>query len=97
MAAIGLMVGIGYWNDWMLGLYYISDPKLFSLQNLLNRILTNAKYLATISSSVSGQVELPSAGVRMAMAVIGAVPIMVLYPFFQKYFIKGITLGGVKE
>jgi putative aldouronate transport system permease protein len=97
MAAIGLMVGIGYWNDWQLGLYYISEPKLFSLQNLLNRILTNAKYLATISSSVSGQVELPSVGVRMAMAVIGTIPVMILYPFFQKYFIKGITLGGVKE
>ncbi|GHV71307.1 ABC transporter permease [Spirochaetia bacterium] len=97
MATIGLMVGIGYWNDWQLGLYYITDPKLYSLQNLLNRILTNAKYLATISSSVSAQVELPSIGIRMAMAVIGAVPIMVLYPFFQRYFIKGITLGGVKE
>jgi putative aldouronate transport system permease protein len=97
IATIGLMVGIGYWNDWQLGLYYITNPKLFSLQNLLNQILINAKYLATISSSVLAQVELPSIGVRMAMAVIGAVPIMILYPFFQRYFIKGITLGGVKE
>jgi putative aldouronate transport system permease protein len=97
MATIGLMVGIGYWNDWQLGLYYITDPKLYSLQNLLNRILTNAKFLAQISSSSSVQVDLPSIGIRMAMAVIGALPIMVLYPFFQRYFIKGITLGGVKE
>jgi putative aldouronate transport system permease protein len=97
MATIGLMVGIGYWNDWELGLYYLTDPKLFSLQNLLNRILTNAKFLATISSSISAQVELPGIGIRMAMAVIGVIPIMVLYPFFQRYFIKGITLGGVKE
>jgi putative aldouronate transport system permease protein len=97
IATIGLMVAIGYWNDWQNGLYYITDPKLYSLQNLLNRILTNAKYLASISSSVSVQVELPSIGIRMAMAVIGVIPIMILYPFFQRYFIKGIALGGVKE
>jgi putative aldouronate transport system permease protein len=97
IATIGLMVGIGYWNDWQLGLYYITDTKLYSLQNLLNRILTNAKFLASISNSASVQVELPSIGVRMAMAVIGVIPIMILYPFFQRYFIKGITLGGVKE
>jgi putative aldouronate transport system permease protein len=63
----------------------------------LNRILENVRYLASISSIVSDTAELPSIGVRMAMAVIGALPVMILYPFFQKYFIKGITLGGVKE
>jgi putative aldouronate transport system permease protein len=97
LATIGLMVGIAYWNDWELGLYYITNPRLYSLQNLLNRILTNAKFLATIGNDFSGSVQLPSIGIRMAMAVIGVVPIMVLYPFFQRYFIKGITLGGVKE
>jgi putative aldouronate transport system permease protein len=97
LATIGLMVGIGYWNDWTNGLYYVTDPKLFSLQNLLNRILTNARYLASISNDATVQVDLPSVGVRMAMAVIGVIPIMALYPFFQRYFIKGLTLGGVKE
>ncbi|MDR1904127.1 MAG: carbohydrate ABC transporter permease [Treponema sp.] len=97
MATIGLMVGIGYWNDWTNGLYYLTDPKLFSLQNLLNRILTNAKFLASISNEANVQVDLPTIGVRMAMAVIGVIPVMVLYPFFQRFFIKGITLGGVKE
>jgi putative aldouronate transport system permease protein len=97
LATIGLMVGIGYWNDWANGLYYLTDPKLFSLQNLLNRILTNAKFLASMSSDATVQVDLPSIGVRMAMAVIGVIPIMALYPFFQRYFIKGLTLGGVKE
>ena len=96
-ATIGLMVGINYWNDWTNGLYYITDPRLFSLQNLLNRILLNVRFLATISSDVSVQVDLPSIGIRMAMAVIGALPVMALYPFFQRYFIRGITLGGVKE
>jgi putative aldouronate transport system permease protein len=97
IATIGLMVGINYWNDWQLGLYYITDPKLFSLQNLLNRILNSARELASMGGDMASQVELPSTGVRMAMAVIGVVPIMVLYPFFQRYFIKGIALGGVKE
>jgi putative aldouronate transport system permease protein len=97
IATIGLMVAIGYWNDWQNGLYYITNPKLYSLQNLLNRILTNAKYLASISINISAQVDLPSIGIRMAMAVIGVIPIMILYPFFQRYFIKGIALGGVKE
>jgi putative aldouronate transport system permease protein len=97
IATIGLMVGIGYWNDWMNGLYFLTDPKLFNLQNLLNRILENVKYLASVSSFVTDNSELPSVSVRMAMAVIGVLPVMALYPFFQKYFIKGIALGGVKE
>jgi putative aldouronate transport system permease protein len=97
MATIGLMVGINYWNDWELGLYFITNPKLYSLQNLLNRILANAKFLSSISSSVSVHIEMPGISVRMAMAVIGVIPVMILYPFFQRYFIKGITLGGVKE
>jgi putative aldouronate transport system permease protein len=98
MATIGLMVGLGYWNDWTNGLYFINETKLYSLQILLNSIMNNINAIASLSSSATvGQVELPGTGVRMAMAVIGVVPIMVLYPFFQKYFIKGIALGGVKE
>lgn len=97
MATVGLMVGIGYWNDWMNGLYYITDNKLYSLQQLLNNILTNIKALASMSASVTVTQDMPGTGVRMAMAVIGVVPIMVLYPFFQKYFVKGIAIGGVKE
>ncbi len=97
MATIGLMVGIGYWNDWTNGLYYITDNKLYSLQQLLNNILQNIKALATMASSVTITQEMPSTGIRMAMAVIGVVPIMILYPFFQKWFVKGIAIGGVKE
>lgn len=96
LATIGLMVGIGYWNDWMNGLYYITDNKLFSLQNLLNRILVNIRMLSEFSEGVSLDIKVPSISIRMAMAVIGSLPIMMLYPFFQRYFVKGITLGGVK-
>lgn len=99
LATIGLLVGIGYWNDWTNGLYYITDPQYFSLQNLLNRILKNVQYLAsstTITQNSTAGSQLPAISVRMAIAVVGVTPIMVLYPFFQKYFVKGITIGAVK-
>ena len=95
-ATIGLMVGIHYWNDWQNGLYYLTNPRLYGLQNLLNRILLNVRYLAE-SGDIGVELDLPSIGARMAMAVIGVIPVMALYPFFQRYFIKGIALGGVKE
>ncbi len=98
LATVGLMVGLGYWNDWTNGLYYINDVNLYSLQILLNSIINNISAIATIGSSTSlSQSEMPGTGIRMAMAVIGVIPVMVLYPFFQKYFIKGIAIGGVKE
>lgn len=99
LATVGLFVGIGYWNDWTNGLYYITDAKLFSLQNLLNRMMQNISYLASSDSASlvgSSNMILPSSGMRMAMAVIGVVPIMIFYPFFQKYFVKGMTVGAVK-
>lgn len=99
LATVGLFVGIGYWNDWMNGLYYVTDAKLFSLQNLLNRMMQNINYLASAegaSVAGAGNIIMPSSAMRMAMAVIGVLPIMVLYPFFQKYFVKGMTVGAVK-
>lgn len=99
LVTIGLMVGIGYWNDWTNGLYYITDSKLYSLQVFMNSIVNNIKALATFSGSAdaSGVAEMPGTGIRMAMAVIGVLPIFIAYPFFQKFFVAGITLGGVKE
>jgi len=100
LATIGLMMGVNYWNDWLNGLYYITDPSLFSLQNLLNRMLQDVQFLQTNSNLGANAAEalskIPTTTVRMAMAVVGAVPIMVAYPFFQKYFVKGITIGAVK-
>ena len=97
MATVGLMAALGYWNDWTNGLYYISDSRLFSLQQLLNNILSNAKALQSMGSAATVTETLPSTSIRMAMAVIGVIPILALYPFFQKYFVKGIALGAVKE
>ena len=93
VATIGLMVGIGYWNDWQNGIYYIDDQKWYGIQNILNAINTNAKYMA--QQGISGA-SVPTEGVRMAAAVLGMLPVLIVYPLFQQYFVKGITMGSVK-
>ncbi|MDR2746401.1 MAG: carbohydrate ABC transporter permease [Treponema sp.] len=100
LATVGLMSGLTYWNDWYNGLIYITNPKLFSLQNILNRMLQDVQFLQS-NSSMGGAMaqeiaKIPTTTVRMAIATIGAVPILVAYPFFQKYFVKGIVIGAVK-
>ena len=98
LATIGLLVGLAYWNDWQNGLYYLTDDRLFSVQVLLMDIQRNIDSLrrsASQGASVS-LANLPSTGVRMAITVMGILPIMILYPFVQKYFVKGIAIGAVK-
>ncbi|MCY9693163.1 carbohydrate ABC transporter permease [Paenibacillus alginolyticus] len=99
LATIGLMLTIAYWNDWFNGLVYVTDPKLFSIQNLLNRMLSNVQFLQQNDLGGNAQkavANVPMNSVRMAMAVIGILPIICMYPFFQKYFVKGLTIGAVK-
>lgn len=96
LATIALMTGIGYWNDWTNSLYYITDSKLYSLQAILNNIMNNMTYLMQNAKDVSQIANTPSIGMRMAIAFIGILPILCVYPFFQKYFVKGIVVGGVK-
>lgn len=97
MATIGLMSGISYWNDWNNNLYYITEPRLNSIQGLLNRMLTNVQYLKQAGTMGSvGSNTVPTTSVRMAVAVLGVLPILCIYPFFQKYFVKGMTIGAVK-
>lgn len=98
LATVGLMAAITYWNDWQNGLYYLDDRSLYSIQNILNQINQNIQFLATSSLSTNvNTATLPTTTIRMAIAVVGILPILVAYPFFQKYFVKGITLGSVKE
>jgi ABC-type sugar transport system, permease component len=99
LATIGLFNGIAYWNDWNNGLIYLSDPKLYSIQNLLNQMMQNIEAIKTASTAYGANasaMKLPGETVRMAIAVIGVVPILIMYPFFQKYFVKGIVIGAVK-
>lgn len=100
LAAVGLMVALGYWNDWTNGLYYISETKLYSLQQFLKSIIDNISALSSMANSADAAAavsKMPGSSIRMAMAVVGVLPIMIIYPFFQKAFIAGISLGGVKE
>ena len=95
VATVALMQGLAYWNDWNNSLYYITDEKLFSIQAILNTIISNVQFLATNTEAAAGM-TLPSVGIRMAIAVVGIIPILCIYPFFQKFFVKGIVVGGVK-
>lgn len=93
IATLGLLVGVNYWNDWQNGMYYLDDSKLYGIQNILNAINENSKYL--MQGGGSGTV-MPTETVRMAAAILGILPILIVYPFFQDYFVKGITMGAVK-
>ena len=98
LAAIGILTALTYWNDWTNGLYYITDTELYTFQNLLNRMIQQINFL---SSGQAAQVAkavgtLPGVSVRMGIAVIGVLPILIMYPFFQKYFASGLTVGALK-
>ena len=100
LATIGLFLTFGYWNDWFQSSLYITDSKLVSLQALLNNMMKSLDYIANNpSAGVSLQQyrnQMPSESVRMAIAIVIVVPIACAYPFFQKYFISGLTIGAVK-
>lgn len=100
LATIALFLSFGYWNDWYLASLYISDKKLTPIQALLMNMQKNIEYIAnnpeagaTLQQYIA---NMPTEGVRMAIAVLVIFPIACAYPFFQKYFISGLTLGAVK-
>ena len=97
VATISLFTGLCYWNDWTNGLYYVDNEKLFSIQLLLMKIMNNIQALkANTALMGTGTVELPGTSVRMAMAFVGILPILIVYPFVQKYLVEGVVIGAVK-
>lgn len=97
LATIGLFIALEYWNDWYNAMLYISNSELYPLQYLLYRTLSASQALARIASQAGVRVaQLPSQSLKMAMAVLATGPILLVYPFVQKYFVKGITIGAVK-
>ncbi len=99
IATVGLMAGLAYWNDWMNGLYYLlRRTDLYGIQSVLNTMINNVQFLSSQAAAQGGAAagSLPSTGIRMAIAVIAIVPVLIVYPFVQKYFVKGIVVGGVK-
>ncbi len=101
IATISLFAALGYWNDWFNALLYIQNDNLVPLQYLLMKIQNNLDYLAQnagMSAQMAGGLAaLPNESARMAIVVISTLPIAITYPFFQKYFVGGLTIGGVKE
>ena len=99
LATVALMQFLNKWNDWNTSLLYINNQNLISLQYYLQRIMENIKFLQNAESGAAALLntaDVPSETVRMAMAVCVAGPALFVFPFFQKYFVKGMTVGGVK-
>lgn len=98
LATVALFVFLAKWNDWNTALLYIDDEALISLQYLLQRILKEIELIQNnqFAASTIDISEIPSETARMAMAVIVAGPALLVFPFFQKYFVKGLTVGSVK-
>ena len=94
---VALMTAIGYWNNWTNGVYFIhTKNELYGIQNYLNSVLSNISFLQSHSNPSIKITDLPNVSIRMALAVIAILPILTAYPFFQKSFAKGITVGSVK-
>ena len=97
LVTIGLFSGLGFWNDWNNGLYYVSRSEMFTIQVLLNRMIQDIQALASNQNATGNAVlNLPTVSIRMAIAFVAILPILVIYPFLQKYFASGIALGAVK-
>ena len=98
LASIGFLFFVNKWNDWNTALLYSREPKLYSLQYMLQRILREAEYLKqlAVSGELMGAEVFPTESFRYAMAVVAAGPVLCVFPFFQKYFTKGLTVGSVK-
>ena len=98
LATVGLFLGLHYWNDWFLSMLFIDTPRKYSLQFFLYNLLNGAEFLRNLSqgTGVNVSVDIPGETTKLAMAVIVVGPIIFLYPFVQKYFVKGLTIGAVK-
>lgn len=103
LATVGLFIAMMYWNDWWLSLLYINKPHLYSLQMLLRNMMYSmeaikSQMMMTLSSNItdSATQNLPSESMRMAMCMIAIGPIVILFPFLQKYFVQGLTIGAIK-
>jgi putative aldouronate transport system permease protein len=97
LATIGLFYALEYWNDWYNAMLYITDFKMYPLQYLLYSTLQSSEAISRISSAASvTNVSVPSQSLKLAMAVIATGPIILVYPYVQKYFVKGLTIGAIK-
>lgn len=97
LATVGLFGMLMYWNDWFTPLLYIEKPDLYPIQYLLYTIVNNMNFLDLLSQQAGVRVDPPRIPARMAMVVLAIGPIMLAYPFVQRYFVRGIRVGSLKE
>ncbi len=100
LATIGLFILLLYWNDWWLSLLFIESQELVPLQYMMYRIMKEIQFLTSDLSSSSVKIDitkLPNESLRMALCIVAAGPMLFVFPFFQKYFVKGLTVGSIKE
>ncbi|MBR0093191.1 MAG: carbohydrate ABC transporter permease [Lachnospiraceae bacterium] len=97
LATVGLFTALAYWNDWYDAMLFIDDAKMYPLQYYLNDILNKSQGMAAAAAQAGiPAAQIPTEPVKLAMTVIATGPIILLYPFLQKYFVKGVTIGAVK-
>jgi ABC-type glycerol-3-phosphate transport system permease component len=100
IATVALFYSLAYWNDWYLALFFVEKSSLEPLQFHLYRILSSIQFLQSTTSQygsvAAGKVFLPTTGVKFATTVITIGPIILVYPFVQRYFVKGIMIGAIK-
>ena len=99
LATVGMFITLNYWNDWFQPLMDIDERELYNLQYRLYILMRDVQEMlknAAISGMGMSIADMPTESMRMAMCVIAAGPMLVVFPFFQKYFVKGLTVGGVK-
>lgn len=97
LASIGLFIALGYWNNWSNAMFYMDKPELYPLQYLLYNMISNTNFASAAMSSAGIPLpDMPQQSSKMAMTVVSIGPIVLFYPFVQKYFVKGITIGSVK-
>lgn len=97
LATVGLFLVLGYWNQWYSAMLYIESPNKFPLQYFLQRIINQANVQLLIQQGLTIDTQdLPSESIKMATAVVATGPIILAYPFVQKYFVSGMTVGAVK-
>lgn len=97
IATIALFVAVFLWNDWTASALYIDDSKLYGLQFLLQSIMNNIQYLQANVLTQQAAANLPDETARMASSILAVLPILIGYPFLQNFFVKGLTIGAVKE
>lgn len=100
LATVAFLILVAKWNDWYTASVYIQNPDLYSLQYLLQRILNEAQYMKQMALEGMAVIDLkdvlPSESLRYAIAIVAAGPMLIVFPLFQKYFVKGMTIGAVK-